>query len=402
MTGFFSQKETESKDRPGGRKYTCIACGAYKSCDHSRMEAFGDFEKEILIVGSDIEKIDDREGKPFQSRYGVFLEKALEKLGVNLFKDCLSINACRCYVEDKENNCRIPTNYEIECCRKTLLKLIEDKKPKLIIILGNSALFSLIGHRWKKDLDKIDKWRGWTIPDQDYKCWVCPTYEPKQVYQWQRDELTVIWKEDLKEAIKCLDVPFPVHKEPTIKIIEDLSVLSKIRGTAAFDYETTGIKPHAPGHRIVCCSIATSEDFAYVFMMPKTKNGRQPFVDFLLNPKVRKIAQNMKFEETWSSVRLKTPVVNWHMDTMLMTHCLDNRSSITNVKFQTYVRFGVVDYASEVAPYLKADDNDNGNAINKIDELLKIPGGEEKLLIYCGYDSIYEFRLAMLQKSLIP
>jgi len=78
---------------------------------------------------------------------------------------------------------------------------------------------------------------------------------------------------------------------------------------------------------------------------------------------------------------------------------MDNRPGITGLKFQTYVNFGIVDYASEIEPYLHASDDSNGNAINRIQELCNKPFGEAKLLKYCALDAIYEYRLAMLQQS---
>ena len=135
-------------------------------------------------------------------------------------------------------------------------------------------------------------------------------------------------------------------------------------------------------------------------MMPKSRKARQPFVDLLANPDIGKMAHNIKFEETWSVVRLRQPVKNWVWDSMLAAHVLDNRPGVTGLKFQTYVNFGVIDYDSEVAPYLKAPTK-GGNDFNRIYELLKKPDGEEKLLRYCGLDAIYEYRLAMLQMNKI-
>jgi hypothetical protein len=169
----------------------------------------------------------------------------------------------------------------------------------------------------------------------------------------------------------------------------------------AFDYETTGRKSQAEGHRIVSCAVADSEDHAFVFLMPNTRAGRQPFVDLLADPKISKVGQNISFEETWSVVRLKQSVENWEWDTMLASHTLDNRDGVTGLKFQTYVQFGVVDYSSEIDPYLKPADKKNGNAINRIFDLLKLPGGEDKLLLYNGLDVIYTYRLAMIQRDII-
>jgi len=97
--------------------------------------------------------------------------------------------------------------------------------------------------------------------------------------------------------IKWINTDLPKYEDPDIEIIEDLSVLNSIKkGRIAFDYETTGIKPHATGHRIICASVADSSDHAFVFMMPSTRKERQPFIDLLKNPNVGKMAQNMKFE----------------------------------------------------------------------------------------------------------
>lgn len=403
MSGFFTIKETESKDRPGGKKYSCISCGCYKNCTTPRMQPYGNFKKKILVIGSYAEEIDDREGKPFQSRYGRYLERTLLKHDIDLFEDCLCMNACHCFITDEDSDTRTPTNYEVECCRKTTLKVIEDNKPHLILLLGNSALFSLVGHRWKKDLGDIEKWRGWTISDQDFKCWICPVMDPKEVEQSKKEEIKTIWEQDIKRTVSMLQESIRIYKEPNIEILaeEDLQVLSTLRNDFAFDYETTGLKPHAEGHQIVCASIAVNADFAYVFMMPTSRKARQPFIELLKNPKIGKIAQNMKFEHTWSLIRLKTEVQNWVWDTMLATHILDNRPGVTGLKFQTYVQFGIIDYASEVSSFLSATDNTNANNINNIMKLVEQSGGKEKLMKYCALDSIYEYRLSMIQRSII-
>jgi hypothetical protein len=109
----------------------------------------------------------------------------------------------------------------------------------------------------------------------------------------------------------------------------------------------------------------------------------------------------MKYEHAWSLIKLKTQVENWDWDTMLMAHILDNRPGITGLKFQTYINFGVIDYSNEIAPYLSGLDEKNGNSLNRIEELIKTESGKEKLMKYCALDSIFEYRLAALQKNII-
>jgi uracil-DNA glycosylase family 4 len=323
----------------------------------------------------------------------------MQSLGFDLFEDCLLLNAVNC----KPASRKPPEGYEVECCRKRVLEAVEEYKPKLIILLGGTAVLSLIGHRWKKDLEGISKWRGWTIPDQELGSWVCPMFHPSFVERSETTDVRVIWKRDLKQALALIDVPFPRNNIPRINILgNDISILNQIQSkVVAFDYETTGLKPHAKGHRIVCASVAISPDNVFVFMMPRNPSQRQPFLNLLSNPAINKMAHNMKFEDIWTSVRLKHQVQSWYWDSMQAAHILDNRPRISGLKFQAYVHFGEVDYSSEISPYLKGIEDKNDNSLNRIQELIDLPGGVEKLMNYCAMDSIWEYRLAMKQQKLM-
>lgn len=398
MEGFFTSKEIECKSRPDGKKYTCSTCGLYKTAITPKIQPVGNFKKGILNIGQSPSELDDKLGTHWSDRAGKKLEKIYRRFGIDLFEDCLNINACHCRALNSDGDDRLPLQTEISSCRKSNLKLIEQYQPKLIILFGDLALYSIIGHRWKKELGTINKWRGYAIPDQDFHSWICPIFHPQTILDSKNGVEETIWLNDLDSAFKLLDKPVPVYKEPKIEILEDLSKLKDIRsGTITIDYETTGIKPHATGHRIVCCAVAVNVDLAYVFMMPKSKKKRQPFVDLLMDKNVVKVAHNMKFEETWSRVRLRQKVEGWVHDTMICAHALDNRQGITNLKIQTYLQFGIVDYASEIAPYLQSVDG-TSNGLNKIDHLLSLPNGDRKLMKYCAYDAVYEYRLYKQQQ----
>jgi hypothetical protein len=261
-------------------------------------------------------------------------------------------------------------------------------------------VYSLIGHRWKKDFGAIEKWRGWTIPDQELNAWLAPMFSPQIFESGKRDVTaeTTIWQADLRQAVEMVEVPFLRHREPKIHYIEDLSILSKLKfDVCAIDFETTGLKWHAKGHRIVSCAVATDENTVYAFAMPKKRILRQPLVSLLTNNLVSKIIANAKYEYAWAKGKLGCEIKNIAFDTMLCAHILDNRQSITSLKFQTYVNFGIVDYASEITPYFASDDSKDGNAMNKIMDLIATPEGLHKLLTYNSMDAIFEFRLAAKQ-----
>jgi len=193
-------------------------------------------------------------------------------------------------------------------------------------------------------------------------------------------------------------IPFPIYKKPEIEIIEDLDVLYSVNNTFAIDYETTGLKPHAEGHRIVSCAIADTADHAYVFMMPEKRSQRLPLVELLENPSIGKVIQNAKFELTWSEVILRCKIENIIWDTMLMAHVLDNRQGITSAKFLSYVLLGKIDYSSMTEPYLKGIDDKNSNSLNRVLELVSTVSGKQQLLEYNAYDAINEYRIWKLQE----
>jgi uracil-DNA glycosylase family 4 len=142
-------------------------------------------------------------------------QKTYKKFGIDVFEDCLNINAVNCRPMDKAGDNREPTPHEIACCRSRVWQIIEEKKPKIIIALGSSVITSLLGHRWKKNLGGITKWRGWRIPDRDMKGWLCLTFHPSYINRLQTDEANTIWQQDLSAAFSMLKKPYPIQEDDT-------------------------------------------------------------------------------------------------------------------------------------------------------------------------------------------
>jgi DNA polymerase len=358
------------------------------------MEPYGSGKLGILVIGEAPGKVEDRNGMPWQGRTGRTLQRILHKYGIDLFKDCVCINAVNCRPPDN----RTPYKKEINCCREVKVnRALKEYKPKVILLLGATSVESFLGPRWPIDLGGITKWRGWRAPDQDYDAWVVPTFHPSFVVRADSREYNTIWEQDLKPLADLVDKPVPRYKPPEMHFIEDLSILEKYMDAPkmAFDYETTGLKAKLKGHRIVSASCAFDEKDVYSFLMPKTKAELRPWFNLLTNKEIKKMAHNMRFEHQWTLHRYGVEVQNWYWDSMNAAHQLDNRSYITGLKFQTYVNFGVI-YGDEVLPFLRKNEDDP-RGFNRIHELLDQPGGTEKLLKYGAYDSHYEYRLANRQ-----
>lgn len=378
MEGFFTKKEVQASRLSKNRKSSCFRCGLYRKCESPKMEPYGLFGKEILIIKDMPSTLDDDVGS---YKDNTLLKKALAMVGVDLYNDCLTIGALACHTEGG----RKAKSHEIDCCRDVkVIPLIKQKNTKLIILLGTTSVASIIGYRWKKNLDGILKWRGWTIPDRDFNTWICPTYHPKMVEAFEKPVMKVIFNQDIERAISCLDKPLP--KPLQVKIIKKVPNLEDFEGLAAFDYETTGEKPQHKDQKIQVASIAINENEAFVF---NKLDG--DFKQFLKNKNIKKIAANLKYEDNWSKVKLNTKVNNWYFDTMQAAHILDNRPGITSLKFQAYVNFGIVDYDSHISDYLKPKEK-GAAELNRVNEL-----DPKELAQYSGEDSVIELALAKKQ-----
>lgn len=402
MQGFFTKTEVPTKSTRG--VLSCVSCGLYKSATSPKIAPYGNFRKGIMVIGEAPGEEEDRKGRPWQGKVGRALQQRYQQLDVDLFEDCISLNAVNCRPVDKKGNNRAPTEQEIACCRSKVLAAVKTHQPKVIILHGNAAVSSLItGHRWRWSQSGIFTWRGWTIPDREYNAWVCPTFHPSFIERQEpQSEAAVVWERDLRQAFAKLEDPFPTvgPEEDCVVVSHDVDAvlreLSKQQtGMLAFDIETTGIKPYNKAdHRIVSISFCNEPDRAYAIPFPDSPKQLRLLKRILENPKVSKVAANMKFEDNWLVTLHGFQPRPWGFDTMQAAHILDNRPGITGLKFQAYVQFGTPNYDEEISAYLKSRDS---NTPNRIMELTKTPASFNKLLLYNGMDSLLTYRLAVEQ-----
>lgn len=370
----------------------CLSCKLYRRCKSPRMSPVGKGKKKILLVSDVPGEEDDEKNEPLSGERGSFLKDVLSDLGIDMNRDCRRMNSIAC----RPPKGREPSEKELLCCRSSVWREIGHFKPKVVLLFGESALKSVIGLRWKKKLDGINKWRGFVIPDEKVDGWIAPSYSITHLLRNEKDQvLHLIFSKDIERALFHLDKPLPkdVGQIPSVKILNEaegrqyINRLLKEKKLTAFDYETTGLKPYEKGHKIFSVSFCTDGRIGYAMKM--TKGIKEPMRAFLADRSIPKIAANMKFESTWSTICLGVEPQGWVWDTMLYAHVEDNRSGITSLKFQTYLKFGVPDYDSAIEPFLKSDKA----SFNRIEEC-----PESLLLEYNGADAVFEYRLAVLQQ----
>ena len=112
--------------------------------------ADGNPEAKVMIIGEGPGANEDKEGRPFVGRAGKLLDKMLSS--INLDRKSVYITNVVNY-RPPEN--RKPTEVEIERYLPFLIKHILIIKPKIIMLLGSTALSALIGEN-----EVISKARG--------------------------------------------------------------------------------------------------------------------------------------------------------------------------------------------------------------------------------------------------
>lgn len=388
MNGFFSASAVQ-QERRGGLIARCGACGLHKTCLSPRMEVWGRGAKEVMVIGEAPGQTEDEEGRPFVGKAGQYLRDALNEIDISLEQDAWVTNALICRPPKNAT----PDAKQIAYCRPHVLAALEQYDPRVVIVLGKSALVSVLDCYWKGDVGPMEKWAGWRIPLP--KHWVCPTYHPAYLLRMKNALLDKLFLEHLQAAFELdVDPPPQPDFEKLIRLVYDerevygrLGEMDLGGGWLAVDYETNSLKPEWPKARIVSCAVSNGKQtLAY----PWTPRTAQLTGKLLASARTYKIASNLKFEERWTLKTFGHGVTNWGWDTMLAAHCLDNRTGITGLKFQSFIHLGVQSYNENVEPYLFSFDG----PYNRVTDI-ELP----TLLFYNGMDAILEYKLAMRQRK---
>lgn len=375
-------------------KPECEACKLYKTCNSPKMEISGHGEKGLMIVGEFPGFVEDEAGAPFVGPSGQILYELGRQAGLDIRRDCWLTNALSCYPGKGES----PTEKQVGQCRPKVIEAIKRLKPKAILLTGHNACKSVIGGLWQKGLHGMDTWQGLVIPCAEINAWLIPTYNTAHLmYTALKDrngKHHPVLEQMVLGAIKSFasktDYPFekvPDYESQVEIIYEDNKARDAINWfhqqgeLVAFDYETDRLKPHHPDSRILCCSISDGKRTISYPWLPEARKATGE----LLASNVRKTAANIKFEQMWTMKDLGHGVNMFSGCSVLMPHILDPRHNFTSVKFQSFVRYGVMGYEDKVAPYMKAK---TGNEPNRLDQLPL-----RDLLLYCGMDSLLEYKL---------
>ena len=175
-----------------------------KNCDLKKNATnlvFGDgnIDSKIMIIGEGPGANEDAEGKPFVGRAGKLLDKMLEAIQLDRTKVYISN-----VVNYRPPANRRPTEEEIDRYLPYLKSHIEIIKPKILFLLGSTALNTLIGNEVV-----ISKARGKWIQKEIgiIKPWIIASFHPAFLMrQPEQKKLAWIDLKMIREKSKILKI----------------------------------------------------------------------------------------------------------------------------------------------------------------------------------------------------
>ena len=175
-----------------------------KNCDLKKnatnlVFADGNINSKIMIVGEGPGANEDIEGKPFVGRAGKLLDKMLSAIKLDRTKVYISN-----VVNYRPPANRKPTEIEIERYLPYLKSHIEIINPKILVLLGSTALNTLIGSEVV-----ISKARGQWIQKEigSSKPWIIASFHPAFLMrQPQQKKLAWIDLKMIREKSKTLKI----------------------------------------------------------------------------------------------------------------------------------------------------------------------------------------------------
>ena len=146
----------------------------------------GNRKTDIMFIGEGPGADEDTQGIPFVGKAGQLMNKAFE--GIGLKRETLYIaNIVKC----RPPNNRVPVDAEAMACLNYLRNQVILIKPKIIVLLGSTALKNIIS----KDYS-ITSCRGKWIDKKGI--WYLPTWHPAALLRDENKKIE-FWK-DLKEV----------------------------------------------------------------------------------------------------------------------------------------------------------------------------------------------------------
>jgi len=372
----------------------CLGCPlSYKRSTNPRGE---DVSPDIMIVGEAPGFEEDKECRPFVGKSGRELEAYLQKAGLSEYKIYYT-NVVKCHptmvdMKGRLQN-RSPTDDEMERCVPKLAEEIVMINPKVIVPMGNPALwatFTTVGGILSKR-GSVGKLRmpvpameylksvGATLPDITVMPTVHPAYvlrnpgaEPKILEDLARvrafltgEKATTDWEYEILDTLEKVES----WARTTLKEYTE----NKFRGMA-YDIEATGLDPFRKAGSILSIQVSTDGKKGYVIPVCHPESIMKDSYHLtslrsLLEPlftTIPVIAHNASFDNLWMYCKFGILPSHTLFCTYFGTRFLNQELLDADLESVASRYAGMVGHKRELQEYMRV--NNLG-----MDEMEKVP-----------------------------
>lgn len=191
-------KKEEAIQQLNDQVQDCRRCQLRAGCSRV-VFGEGSLNGGLMVIGEGPGQDEDRLGRPFVGRAGQLLDKILASGGFSRQDQVYVGNIVKC----RPPGNRVPLPEERAACMPYLKEQIAIVDPKIIILLGATALQGLIDPQAKIGTSR-GKWLQWEGR------WVMPTYHPAALLR-NPGLKPVVW-EDMKQVVgKYRELVKPDH-----------------------------------------------------------------------------------------------------------------------------------------------------------------------------------------------
>lgn len=170
-----------------------LECKKCRLCTNRTNIVFGQGNKKarLMFIGEGPGADEDKQGIPFVGKAGQLMNNAFQALEINR-EDVYIANIVKC----RPPSNRVPEDDEVQTCLNYLRNQVILIKPKIIVLLGSTALKNILGKEYG-----ITAVRGNWMEKNGIK--YMPTWHPAALLKDENKKIE-FWQ-DLKEAKKYID-----------------------------------------------------------------------------------------------------------------------------------------------------------------------------------------------------
>ena len=170
-----------------------LECKKCRLCTNRTNIVFGQGNKKarLMFIGEGPGADEDKQGIPFVGKAGQLMNNAFQALEINR-EDVYIANIVKC----RPPSNRVPEDDEAQTCLNYLRNQVILIKPKIIVLLGSTALKNILGKEYS-----ITASRGRWIEKKGI--YYMPTWHPAALLRDENKKIE-FWQ-DLKEAKKYID-----------------------------------------------------------------------------------------------------------------------------------------------------------------------------------------------------